>query len=190
MAVIFISFLIPLSLAAKVQLHCWCCKLACIVFIATSWGPLHLNTIRTLVVMSVKSICIHLYIEDSIYRTPFVQRLVSHSHKSPTYNLYDVWYYEYWFHQDYPTYRRLATRYRATSCVFTTYSKIEVYLQWRLAPGYQKCRQQDCKCMPDTELQSLSQWCNCRIAAPNYHYQVSLIVGTTKKHTKYCWAWL
>ena len=59
------------------------------------------------------------YSEDSINGTPFVQCLVSHSHKNPTYRLCVVWYCEFWFHQNRPIYIRIPSIYRTTYRVLT-----------------------------------------------------------------------
>ena len=45
--------------------------------------------------------------EDQKSGTPFVQALVSHLHRNPTYKLYIIWDCKLWFHQVCPFYMRI-----------------------------------------------------------------------------------
>ena len=77
--------------------------------------------------------------EVSINGTPFVQILVSHLRKNPTYKLQFWWYHEFRFHQDRPIYMKAPLIHRPTCPVLTV---VALNRQIDLRPtyaGYQHC---------------------------------------------------
>ena len=64
--------------------------------------------------MCINRVILPYTVRDSISGTPFVQGLVSHLHRNPTYKLYGVWDCKFCFHQDCPIHMKVPLMYYPT----------------------------------------------------------------------------